>query len=172
MTLSSNQSQNTNQLPVSLNIEPEEKDYQAHLQLYLRRIANAVNTKASGLFTLQETANFQQWFTFDGAGDPNPQQTRSAYRITVDAVYLNGGALSAGTNTITLDATTQPTLPTGYLYPVRGFGGALDENGISYFLSDPNVSFTFNSGSGDIVIENNTGVTLTWCVVVIEYLKN
>lgn len=172
MTFSSNQSQNTNQLPISLDVKPGEQGYDSILQEYLRRIANASNTKSSGLHLLQETGNFEQWFTYDAAGDPNPQQTRSAFRLTIDAVNLNGGNIPAGTTTLALTSSTLPPIPTDYLYPIQGYGGALDENGISYFPSDPNVSFTYESATGDLVIDNNTGVDLTWLVVVLEYLKN
>lgn len=84
MTFSSDQSLNTNQLPVSLNVNPEEADFQSILVLYLRRIANAVNTKQSGLYLLQETATFSQIF------GKTPQQNRNTYRTTFDLVALNG----------------------------------------------------------------------------------
>ena len=61
MTSSSNFAQNTNQLPISLDVQPSEAEYQEILQQYLRRVANSVNTKSSGLFLLQETGNFEQW---------------------------------------------------------------------------------------------------------------
>jgi len=52
MTFSSNNPLNTNQLPISLDVNPEDKDFENILLLYLRRVANAVNTKVSGLFLL------------------------------------------------------------------------------------------------------------------------
>ena len=58
MTFSSDNALNTNQLPISLNVNPEDKDFDNILLLYLRRVANAVNTKESGLFLLQENASF------------------------------------------------------------------------------------------------------------------
>lgn len=50
MTISSNPPLNTNQLPISLDVNPEDKDFDNILLLYLRRVANAVNTKENGLF--------------------------------------------------------------------------------------------------------------------------
>ncbi len=166
MTFSSDPSLNTNQLPISLDVKPDEPEYQSILLLYLRRIANAVNTKESGLFLLQETANFEQWF------GSTPQQNRNAYRLTVDLVALNAGNIPNGTTTLTLTTATQPTAPIGYLYPVSGFGGALDTAGNSYFPSDPNVTISYKSSTKTFTIINNTGNALTWCVFVLQYLKN
>jgi len=166
MTFSSDLSLNTNQLPISLDVNPDEPDYQSILQLYLRRVANSVNTKESGLFLLQENANFEQWFGL------TPQQNRSAYRITVDLVALNGGNIPIGATPITLTASTQPPAIVGYKYPVQGFGGCVDTAGNSYFPSDPNVTITYTNSTNTINIINNTGNALTWAVWVMEYLKN
>jgi len=167
MTASSNQSLNTNQLPVSLDVNPEDRNFGNILLLYLRRVANAVNTKESGLFLLQETANFEQWYQL-----ANPQQNRNAYRTTVDLVALNGGAIPLGVTNIVLTSSTQPPAITGYLYPVQGFGGAVDTNGLSYFLNDPYIFIRFTASTNTITINNNSTLTLPWCVWVMEYLKN
>jgi hypothetical protein len=167
MTFSSDIPLNTNQLPISLDINPEERDFENILLLYLRRVANAVNTKESGLFLLQENANFEQWYQIG-----NPQQNRNAYRITADLVMLNAGNIPAGTTNIVLSSSTQPMIINGYLYPVQGFGGAVDTNGLSYFLNDPDIYVRYNSSTNTIIIQNNSGNALTWCVWVQEYLKN
>ncbi len=166
MTFSSDNALNTNQLPVSLNVNPDESDFQSILMLYLRRIANAVNTKESGLFLLQENAPFEQWYTIG-----NPQQNRNAYRITADLVLLNGGNIPIGATSLVLSATTQPMAINGYLYPVQGFGGAIDTAGTSYFLNDPDVYVRYVHSTNTIIITNNSGNALTWAVWVMEYLK-
>ena len=167
MTISSNQPLNTNQWPVSLDVNPEESDFQGILLLYLRRVANAVNTKESGLFLLQENANFEQWFQTG-----NPQQNRNAYRITTDLVALNAGNIPTGTTNLVLTSSTQPQVISGYLYPVQGFGGAVDTNGLSYFLNDPDIYVRYQASTNTIIIQNNSGNALTWAVYVFEYLKN
>src|SRR5271170_4997887 len=111
MTFSSDNALNTNQLPVSLDVNPEESDFQSTLILYLRRIANAVNTKESGLFLLQENAPFEQWYQIG-----NPGQNRNAYRLTIDLVYLNNqinavATIPVGTTALTLTTTPPPTEP-------------------------------------------------------------
>jgi len=167
MTFSSDPSLNTNQLPISLDVNPKDKDFENILLLYLRRVAQAVNTKESGLFLLQENANFEQWYQIG-----NPQQNRNAYRITADLVMLNGGMIPNGTTNIVLSSSTQPNNINGYLYPVQGFGGAIDTTGLSYFLNDPYIYVRYNNSTDTIIIQNNSGNALTWCVWVQEYLKN
>jgi len=55
---------------------------------------------------------------------------------------------------------------------VQGFGGAVDTAGLSYFLNDPDIYVRYQSSTNTIVIQNNSGNALTWCVYVLEYLKN
>lgn len=167
MTFSSNIPLDTNQLPISLDVNPDDKEFGNILLLYLRRVASAVNTKESALFLLQENASFEQWYQTG-----NPQQNRSGYRITADLVMLNGGNIPTGTTNIVLSSSTQPQIINGYLYPVQGFGGAVDTSGLSYFLNDPNIYIRYNSSTNTIIIQNNSGNALTWCVWVQEYLKN
>lgn len=167
MTFSSDNPLNTNQLPISIDVNPSEKDFHSTLLLYIRRIANAVNTKESGLFLLQENAPFEQWYTVG-----NPQQNRNAYRITADLVLLNGGNIPAGSTSLVLSSSTQPQNIKGYLYPVQGFGGAVDTGGLSYFLNDPDIYVRYQASTNTIIIQNNSGNALTWCVWVMEYLKN
>lgn len=177
MTFSSNESLNTNQLPISFNVNPEEKNFQSILVTYLRRVANAVNTKESGLYLLQENASFEQWF---GA---TQQQNRSGYRITFDLVALN--LFINGVPNIPIGPTpliltgppspppfTQPPIINGYLYPVQGFGGAVDTSGLSYFLNDPELYVRYQSSTNTLIIHNNTANALTWAIWVMEYLKN
>lgn len=167
MTNSSNLSLNTNQLPISLDVNPNEKDFQSILLLYMRRVASAVNSKESGLFFLQETATFEQWYQIG-----NPQQNRNGYRITVDLVDLNAGNIPTGATSLVLSSTTQPMNINGYMFPVQGFGGAVDTTGLSYFLNDPDVYVRYQNSTNTIVIQNNSGNALTWMVYVFEYLKN
>lgn len=167
MSFSSDNALNTNQLPISLDIQSDDKEFNDILLLYLRRVANSVNTKMSGLYLLQENANFQQWYQIG-----NPGQNRNSYRITADLVFLNGGNIGAGTTPLLLTPTTQPKAILGYMFPVNGFGGALDTTGVSYFLNDPDVFVRYNNSTNTISITNNSGNDLTWCVWVMEYLKN
>ncbi len=178
MTFSSDPALNTNQLPVSLDVNAGEEGYDDILQLYIRRIANAVNTKESGLFLLQENAAFEQWFNEVVETSSTQQYLRNAYRLTVDLVALNlainaTATIPVGTtNNLTLTTTSVPVAIVGYMFPVQGFGGALDTAGNSYFPSDPKVTIFFTASTQTFTVINNTGNALTWLVFVIEYLKN
>ena len=168
----------TNQLPISLDVNSDDKNYDDIMLLYLRRIANAVNTKESGLFLLQENAAFEQWFQDTTPTSVNSQQNRSAYRLTVDLVALNLAINAATTiptgttSNLALSTTSIPVAPIGYMFPVQGFGGALDTAGVSYFPSDPKVTITYTSSTNTFVVINNTGNALVQLYFVIEYLKN
>jgi hypothetical protein len=176
MTFSSDSALNTNQLPISLDVNSDEENYDEILQLYLRRVANSVNSKSSGLYILQENAAFGQWFNAVPQGSSSQQNLRNAYRLTIDLVALNGGNIaSQAPNTpisLVLTTSTIPTSVQGYMFPVNGFGGALDTSGISYFLNDPDVYVRYVSSTNTFLVYNTTGNALTWCVFVIEYLKN
>ncbi len=108
------------------------------------------------------------------------QNNRNGYRLTVDMVALNllinaSATIPAGTTTLQLTTTgprTQPQPIIGYLYPTRGFGGALDTTGVSYFPSDPNIIVTFMGSTNTFTIINNTGNALVQFYWVLEYLKN
>jgi hypothetical protein len=166
MTFSSDNPLNTNQLPISLDVNPGDNEFENILLLYLRRVANAVNTKESGLFLLQENASFEQWYQTG-----NPQQNRNGYRTTIDLVVLNGGNIPMGSTSLVLSSSTQPTNIMGYMFPVQGFGGAIDANGLSYFLNDPDIYVRYQASTNTIIIQNNSGSALSWCVWVMEYLK-
>ena len=174
---SSDPALNTNQLPISLDVNPDESNYDEILQLYLRRIANAVNTKESGLFLLQENAPFEQWFSEVTQNSSTQQYLRNAYRLTADLVALNLAlnsmtTIPTGTTTLALSTTTIPMAVVGYMYPVQGFGGGLDTAGVSYFPSDPKITITFTASTQTYTIINNTGNALVQLYWVLEYLKN
>ena len=169
MSFSSDNALLSNPVPVSMEVNPEEKNFDSTLMLYLRRMANAVNTKDQGIYVLQETGNFQQWF--NDSSPPMVSNNRNGYRLTLDFVELNGGPIGA-TATITLSSSTQPPAINGYMFPTRGFGGALDDTGVSYFPSDPNVSVTYNNSTNTFSITNTTGNMLTQFYWVMEYLKD
>ena len=80
-----------NQLPISVDFPKEQEKFLETLSLLYKRIANAVNTKEGGLFSIQELFNSQQYFV---SGVPNT--FRNVYRKTFDLVNLNGGNIAGG----------------------------------------------------------------------------
>lgn len=63
MSFSSNQPLQSNQLPISLDVPKEPDLLHTFLTNFIRNISNIVNTKEGALYSRQELANFQQWFS-------------------------------------------------------------------------------------------------------------
>lgn len=173
MSFSSDPPLQANQLSISIDFPPTDKDeFLEVLTLDRKRIVNAVNTKEGALYLIEEIASFQQYFGIDPV---NIQVTRSGYRTTFDLVALNGGPIGPGTTPITLTTTSQPPLIDDILYPVHGFGGATTAGPIYYFINDPDVYVRFDNTNPlvqVINITNNTGLPLTQAYWTFEYLKN
>lgn len=166
MAFSSDPAVQSNQLPISLDIPSDPKQLQETLSLLFKNIINTVNTKEGGIYSLQENANFAQYYTLG-----NPNQFRNAYRTTFDLVSLNGGNIPVGTTALpALSATTQPKAITGALYPVGDKGGGKGTNGKFYF-TDGNISVVFDPTTQVITVTNNTGVALTSLTWEMSYLK-
>lgn len=147
-----------------LDINSEEfKLLLVRLYQNINAISIALNLKDSAYYVLQEFVNGQQFFSTDPA---NPLAFRSDFRLV-----LNIGALPPGI-TVTahnLAVTTAWTFTRIYgvgsdtvnllYYPIPWAGAAAAY--ISIIVDGTNVT-----------IDNQSGVTFTQCIVVLEYLKN
>lgn len=85
MSFTSNQPLLVNQLPLSVDFPKDQDKFLEVITEIYKRIANSVNTKEGGLYSLQELFNSIQYFTPN-----NPNNFRNAYRKTFDVVALNG----------------------------------------------------------------------------------
>ena len=106
------------------------------------------------------------------SGWSEPQQNRSAFRLTLDFVALNGGNIPTGTTPIVLlqyAASRDQWILVSHFY---GYGGATDTAGISYFPSDPKITVTYTNSTDTFSIINNTGHELMQFYWVMNYLKN
>lgn len=85
------------QLPISIEFDRKQNIYD-ELTLYNRRIANAVNTKTGGLYTLEEKYNFNQFLTTlnTGTTSSTSMNLRNVYRKVFDVVALNAGPIAGG----------------------------------------------------------------------------
>lgn len=167
MAFSNDPAVQSNQLPISLDIPSDPKQLKETLSLLFKRVINAVNTKEGGVYSLQENANFAQYYTLG-----NPNQYRNAYRTTFDLVNLNGGNIPVGTTAMpALTTTTEPKSITGALYPVSSKGGGKGTNGVFYF-TDGNINVTFDPTTQVVTVINNTAVALTSLTWEMSYLKN
>lgn len=157
-----------NQLPLSMDFpRDEDKFYQVLTDLY-KRIANCVNTKEGGLFSLQELYSSQQYFIIG-----NPNNFRNVYRTTFDMVDLNGGPITAG-STVTFAHNI-----VGIKAPTHIYGGATNSDAPVKFLPLPYVSATLITDQIQIyldptnvtLINGATQTDLTQAYIVAEYVK-
>lgn len=177
MSFSSDQPLTANQISVSLEV-PEYSDpqFQEVLSLYLKRMADASNTKEGALHALFEVATFQQYFLYQESPPaapytPNPFNFRNGYRRTYDLVALNAGVpIPVGTTTIVL---TGQDLIDQILYPVNGYTAATIAGPI-YVFNGTTLEVRFDNtapAAQALIIINGTGAALDQAVFNIEYLK-
>jgi len=178
MSFSSDQPLLSNQVPISLDIPPpNDPHFQDIISLFTKRVSDIINTKEGALHTLQEIATFQQYFSYVDPTVvppvPQPFIFRPGYRRTYDLVALFGAAIPTGTTTIALTGSNLIVTNAGFLDPVNGYTAATAAGPIYYFNGIYlDVRFDNTSSSAqNIIIQNNTGSTLTSCIYNFEYLK-
>lgn len=164
MSFTSDMPFQTNQLPISIEFPTDPKLLQVTNTETYKRTANAVNTKASGLYLPQETASFQQYFTAS-----NPMQNRDVYRKVIDFGALPNAGVKTVAHGIAFDTSSTlthlyaaATDPVNLLYIPIPYASPTLANNIELSLDSTNVIIT-------------TGIdrsAFTICYVVIEWLKN
>ena len=126
-------------------------------------ILNALSAKDTGYYVLQQFVNGQQFFSIDPA---NPNNLRPDYRLT-----LNLGPISAGVNTF---AHNISNITSAWTF-TRIYGTATDSVGLNFYPIGTGGAtagiITINVNATNVVITNNTGVSFTRCIVVLEFLK-
>jgi hypothetical protein len=157
MSYSSDRSSLINQLPLSVDFPREQEKFLQILTDLYKRIANTVNTKEGGLYTLQEFFNSQQFF---GA---NAQTLRNAYRTTFDLVSLNSGNIAGGA-TVTFAHHI-----TGYQFATMVYvsGTGIDGTGFTVVYPDASMNSTNISFTNPLA-----STALKSAIFVAEYLKN
>jgi hypothetical protein len=160
-------------LPPEQDFPEDNKLFREILSNRERITATILNIKENAQYEKREIITGQQWFSSVVSG---AIKTIYIYRLSFDLVALNAGAIPTGTTTLTLSSSTQPALimiPTA-IFPVHGFGAA--SNGTNFFfINDPNVYVETNvwtNTTQQIIITNNSGANLTYCVWVFEYSKS
>lgn len=147
-----------NQLPLSIDFPREQDKFLETLTSTYKRIANAVNTKEGGLYTLQELFNSQQYFIIDA-----PNTFRNVYRKVFDVVYLNSGNVAGGAT------VTFPHNISGLKYATRVYASCTSTTPEFFSVVYPNVKLT----DTNLVFTNPlAGTALTSIFVIAEYLKS
>lgn len=157
-------------LPPEQDFPQDEKLFREILSSRERLTASIVNIKENAQYELLEIVTGQQWF--NSLGTQQSQQPRYGFRTVIDMVALNGSPIPIGVTSLTLTSSTIPVAISEYVTPLPSFGSATDSTGLCYFLNDPNIFFRFNPSTNVITLTNTTGLTLTQCYVVLEYLKS
>lgn len=158
MSYSSDQSALQSQLPLSIELPDDEKEFRFKVNDLYQKTANTLNTKEGGLYLPQEKTNGQQYF------DPlNPQKNKNVYRMLVDFGALpNTGSKSVAHNI--------PGWNSSFLL-THAYGAATD-TAVLQALPLPN--------DGILLIINSTTVTVTTTsdrsaftktTIVVEYTK-
>jgi hypothetical protein len=148
-----------NQLPISQEFPKDQDRFLETLTLWEKRVANAVNSKEGGLYSLQEIFSFKQYFTLN-----NPGVFRNVYRKCFDMVDLNAGPIAGGATVAfphgivglfeSGDIKADCTSATPTYFSVMGQP--------TVYLDAVNVNFT----------NPLPATALTKVVVIAEYLKN
>lgn len=156
----------SNQIPISLDFPDNLDEFNLFVQMIIKRIANATNSKESGLYIPLETASFISYFTPD-----NPQKLRNVYRKVIDFGPLPDTGLGFESHGIPF--TSEYTM-------TRIYGTATDPTNLKY-IPLPYVEVQ-NPLDGDIQLyANGTEVFIytasdrsnfTRCYIVLEYVKN
>ena len=156
MSATNNNSLQLNQLPISLEIPDDPKLAQEIISLYLKRVANTVNTKTGGLYSVNELGNNEQY------NITNPQVYNDVYRTCFDLIALNGGNPIIY-NTPTTFAHNIVGLTNGTLI----YATCKDNTGNIFSVVFPSIYIT----STNIIFTNPVGSPLIYCVAVLQYVK-
>lgn len=157
--------QNSTFIPLSYPVVTDDpKELIVRLYQYLNQMANAVNLKESGYYTLTE-------FVTGGLYFPNPALTssqtqkavyRPVFRLVVDFGALPNNTTSSVAHGLTIDSTYSFT----HIYatasdPVNLLYFPIPTTGVTITVDDTNVNITTTS---DLT-------AYTTCFVVLEYIK-
>lgn len=168
LSFSSDQAILVNQLPLSVDFPRDQEKFLEALTLLYKRIANSVNTKEGGLFSLQELFDSQQYFI-----PAQPNTFRNVYRKVFDMVSLNGAPIAAGAT-----ATFAHNIA-GIVTCTHIYGGATNSDNPKKFLPLNYVSATLITDQIQIyldptnvtLINGSTQTALTQAYIVAEYVK-
>lgn len=165
MAYSSDAALLSNQQSISLEVpKTDDPQFVNIMSLYLKRMADSLNTKEGALYLLDELATFQQYYT-----SGNPLVTRNVYRTTVNFGALPNTttkSVAHGISFNTAFSTTRiyasATDPVGLVYLPIPYSSATLANNIELYVDSTNVNI--------ITAADYSAYTI--CSVVIEYVKN
>lgn len=158
MSFSSDDSSLQNQLPLSIELPEEGKEFRQGINNLYQRIASNVNNKTGGLYVPQEKTNGEQYFSAT-----NTQKYRNVYRMVVDF----GALPNAGSKSV------QHDIP-GWGKDFRltcAYGASTDPEALEA-LPLPNDGISLEINSTDVTVTTTSDrSSFTATTIVIEYVK-
>lgn len=157
-------------LPVEFDMPENPDNQRKYINERQRLTASILNTKANGNYQKVELLNGEQWFTTVTQGQAIPKY---GFRYTFDLVELWGAPIPPGATPINLSLLANPIQIQGIINPLPSHGSATIAGPIYVFTgTDFNVTFDNTVPAAQIItVTNNTGVNLTQCFWVFQYLK-
>ncbi len=157
MSYSSDPALQSNQLPLSIDFPQNDQERIEVLTASYKRTVDSMNYKIGGLFSLQEVADFERWFTIG-----NPQQMRNGYRKTF---HFLGNALTFAHGIKSLKQVTD--------YRAIVYTDNNDWRKVPYtHVVDITKQISMQITETDIIITNGgTAPAIISGIAVIEYLK-
>lgn len=158
MSYSSNQDALQSQLPISIELPEDQKEFRFKVNDLYQKIASSVNAKEGGLYVPEEKTTGQQYFDI-----LNPQKNKNVYRMVVDFGALpNTTSKSVAHNIIGWDENFRLTRSYGAATdPVAFEGLPIPNDGILLLINSTNV----------IVTTTSDRTSFTETTIVIEYTK-
>lgn len=147
-----------NQLPVSIELPEDPKQFRYRINDLYQKIASSVNLKEGALYVPEEKINGAQYFDAN-----NPQKNKAVYRMVVDFGPLpNTGTTSIAHNIAGWDANFRLT---------RAYGAATDPVGLEA-VPIPNDGIFLSINSTDVIVTTTANFSaFTETTIVIEYTK-
>jgi hypothetical protein len=146
------------QLPLSIELPEDQKEFRQTFNDLYQRIASSLNSKEGGLYLPQEKVTGQQYFDPD-----NPQKNKNVYRMVVDF-----GALPNSTS----KSVFHDISGWGENYRLtRAYGAATDPNSFEA-LPIPNEGIFLSINSTNVTITTTCDRSnFTETTVTVEYTK-
>jgi hypothetical protein len=157
-------------LPEEFSLPGEYEESRRIIEERERLNASILNIKSNGNNQKIVQMNGDQWFTKVVQGQFFPKY---GFREAFDLVEMNGGPIPPGVTNLNLTPITQPPNITGITNPLPSFGSGTIPGPIYVFTgTDFNVTFNNTVPAAQVItITNNTGVNLTQCYWVFNFLR-
>ena len=158
MSFSSDDAQIYNQMPQTVNLPKitDEDEFSGAIEGLFKDVADTVNGKEGGLYTLQEKGSGAQYYNKDNEG-----ALRNVYRKTYDLVGFNGGSI-IGSETIQFPHEISNLCESAGIT-----ANCTTVDGLYFTASYPDICLDRTS----VVFTNPHTEALTQCDVVANYLK-